>query len=66
MRRRSFVVPASKLNYEDTHAAPGCQADTQDHTSDRYGVIVIREGKIVEVEPHPEMSQEASSEQGHD
>ena len=60
MRKANSVIPESKLDDEDMRAVPGAlyRAAKRAHEIARQtgtGVIVMRDGKVVEIEPDPEM-----------
>ena len=60
MSQKNFVVPASKLNDEDMRAVPEAlyRATIRAHKIPHQtgtGVIVGRDGDVVEIEPDPQM-----------
>ena len=63
MNQKNPVVPASKLDDEDMCAVPRAlyRAARRAHKIAHQtgtGVIVIRDGKVVEIEPDPEIFQD--------
>ncbi len=60
MSRKNFVVPVSKLDDEDMRAVPEAlyRAARRAHKIAHQagtGVIVMRDGKVVEIEADPDM-----------
>ena len=63
MKKRKQPIPVSKLDDPDMQAVPGAlygaarRAHRVAHQH-QTGVVVMREGKVVEIEPNPEMYDE--------
>ena len=60
MKKPKQIIPVSKLDDPDMQAAPGAlyRAARRAHRiahQHQTGVVVMRDGKVVEIEPDPEM-----------
>ena len=67
MKKTKCEVPVSKLDDPDMQAAPAAlfRAAQRAHLIARQhgeGVVVVQDGKVVTIEPSPEMYEEVESE----